>query len=162
MIFEGSSRWTFRQTAVEDEQGNALLAALMVSMLLAVLALSMSSNIMTDFSTGRDLESQKTALQTADTGNSVLKNSLLRKRFEHCPTGHHLGSPLYQLHPAHPGIGRRQLFSAKPSGPSGSDECGFRKPSEPHRNPKRDRISYPRGRCLTGFRRSIFRQNYRQ
>jgi hypothetical protein len=52
-------------------------AALMVSMLLAVLALSMSSNIMTDFSTSRDLESQKRALQTADTGNSVLKNSLL-------------------------------------------------------------------------------------
>ncbi len=46
-------------------------------MLLAVLALSMSSNIMTDFSMSHDLESQKRALRTADTGNSVLKNSLL-------------------------------------------------------------------------------------
>jgi len=45
-------------------------------MLLAVLALSMSSNIMTDFSMSHDLESQKRALQSADSGNSVLKNSL--------------------------------------------------------------------------------------
>ncbi|MCH8320400.1 MAG: hypothetical protein IH790_05515, partial [Acidobacteria bacterium] len=47
---------------VEDKRGNALLAALMISMLLAVLALSMSSNIMTDFSISNDLESQKRAL----------------------------------------------------------------------------------------------------
>ncbi len=77
MISNGSARATFSKVIVEDEQGNALLAALMVSMLLAVLALSMSSNIMTDFSMGRDLESQKRALQTADSGNSVLKNNLL-------------------------------------------------------------------------------------
>ena len=77
MIFDGPPRGTFSQATVEDERGNALLAALMVSMLLAVLALSMSSNIMTDFSMSRDLESQKRALQTADSGNSVLKNSLL-------------------------------------------------------------------------------------
>ncbi len=70
-------RPTFSKVIVGDEQGNALLAALMVSMLLAVLALSMSSNIMTDFSMSHDLESQKRALRTADTGNSVLKNSLL-------------------------------------------------------------------------------------
>ena len=77
MISNGSTRPTFSKVIVEDEQGNALLAALMVSMLLAVLALSMSSNIMTDFSMSRDLESQKRALQTADSGNSVLKNNLL-------------------------------------------------------------------------------------
>jgi hypothetical protein len=73
----GPTKRTFIKATVEDEQGNALLAALMVSMLLAVLALSMSSNITTDFSMSHDLESQKRALQTADTGNSVLKNSLL-------------------------------------------------------------------------------------
>ena len=77
MIFNGPARPTFSKVMVGDEQGNALLAALMVSMLLAVLALSMSSNIMTDFSMSHDLESQKRALQTADSGNSVLKNNLL-------------------------------------------------------------------------------------
>ena len=77
MISNSPARPAFSKATVEDEQGNALLAALMVSMLLAVLALSMSSNIMTDFSMSNDLESQKRALQTADAGNSVLKNSLL-------------------------------------------------------------------------------------
>ncbi len=77
MISKGPARPRFSKVIVEDEQGNALLAALMVSMLLAVLALSMSSNIMTDFSMSNDLESQKRALQTADSGNSVLKTSLL-------------------------------------------------------------------------------------
>ncbi len=41
-------RRTFSQATVEDERGNALLTALMVSMLLAILALSMSTNIMTE------------------------------------------------------------------------------------------------------------------
>ncbi|MCH6570295.1 MAG: hypothetical protein IH794_09315, partial [Acidobacteria bacterium] len=77
MISKGPARPTFRKVIVEEDRGSALLAALMVSMLLAVLALSMSSNIMTDFSMSHDLESQKRALQTADSGNSVLKNSLL-------------------------------------------------------------------------------------
>ncbi len=77
MISNGPARPTVSKVIVEDDRGNALLAALMVSMLLAVLALSMSSNIMTDFSMSRDLETQKRALQTADTGNSMLKNSLL-------------------------------------------------------------------------------------
>ncbi|MCH8015998.1 MAG: hypothetical protein IH917_05155, partial [Acidobacteria bacterium] len=77
MMSKGLARPTFSKVIVEDDRGNALLAALMVSMLLAVLALSMSSNIMTDFSMSHDLESQKRALQTADSGNSVLKNSLL-------------------------------------------------------------------------------------
>ena len=71
------TRPTFRKVIVGDDRGNALLAALLASMLLAVLALSMSSNILTDFSMSNDLESQKRALQTADSGNSVLKTSLL-------------------------------------------------------------------------------------
>ena len=77
MISKGPARPTFSRVIVGDDRGNALLAALMVSMLLAVLALSMSSNILTDFSMSNDLESQKRALQTADSGNSVLKTSLL-------------------------------------------------------------------------------------
>ncbi len=77
MISNGPTRPTFSKIIVEDDGGNALLTALMASMLLAVLALSMSSNIMTDFSMSHDLESQKRALRTADSGNSVLKNSLL-------------------------------------------------------------------------------------
>ncbi len=77
MISKGPTRLTFSKVIVGDDRGNALLAALMISMLLAVLALSMSSNIMTDFSMSNDLESQKRALQTADSGNSVLKTSLL-------------------------------------------------------------------------------------
>ena len=77
MIFDGPARPTFSTVIVADARGNALLAALMVSMLLAVLALSMSSNIMTDFSMSNDLESQKKALQTADSGNSMLKTTLL-------------------------------------------------------------------------------------
>ena len=71
------TRPTFRKVIVGDDRGNALLAALMASMLLAVLALSMSSNILTDFSMSNDLESQKRALRTADSGNSALKTSLL-------------------------------------------------------------------------------------
>ena len=77
MISKGPTRPTYSKVIVGDDRGNALLAALMVSMLLAVLALSMSSNILTDFSMSNDLESQKRALQTADSGNSVLKTSLL-------------------------------------------------------------------------------------
>ena len=77
MISKGPARPTFRKVIVEEDRGSALLAVLMVSMLLAVLALSMSSNIMTDFSMSHDLESQKRALQTADSGNNVLKNNLL-------------------------------------------------------------------------------------
>ncbi len=71
------TRPTFRKVIVGDDRGNALLAALLASMLLAVLALSMSSNILTDFSMSNDLDSQNRALQTADSGNSVLKTSLL-------------------------------------------------------------------------------------
>ena len=71
------TRPTFRKVIVGDDRGNALLAALMASMLLAVLALSMSSNILTDFSMSNDLESQKRALRTADSGNRALKTSLL-------------------------------------------------------------------------------------
>lgn len=76
MRSKGLVRPIFRKVLVEEDRGSALLAVLMVSMLLAVLALSMSSNIMTDFSMSHDLESQKRALQTADSGNNVLKNNL--------------------------------------------------------------------------------------
>ena len=122
MISGGPARPTFSSVIVADDRGNALLAALMVSMLLAVLALSMSSNILTDFSMSNDLESQKKALRTADSGNSVLKTSLLGLDLSATLQAHR-GSPLYQLSRAHSGNRCRQLLPTDCSCPSGSDEC---------------------------------------
>ncbi len=63
MILNHLLRPTFRAVLVEEERGSALLIVLIISILLAVLVLSMSSTIMTDFSIGNDMEKKKRALE---------------------------------------------------------------------------------------------------
>lgn len=64
------------KTVMKDESGAALLTVTIVSVLLALLGMSMIFDSMTEFSMSNELENQKKARVNAETGYSAQKNAL--------------------------------------------------------------------------------------